>query len=210
MSASLSTHESERVVELTGAMDQSLVEREGERLEEVEAAASVCLSALLLKATLRKPAILAVPEDSEWPRRGNESTQPVVLRLGHVRAVSPSEVEYYYRSVSQPPQIPSSVESDHRSERQVTAYRIADVASGEGFCLSLLGADMALGVRRAMQMEMGVRELVMHRSDLVKCMVEETGHEFESISKDLLGLDEWRFREGLRKAFDMVIRSSEA
>lgn len=198
LAASLSRADRETVVELAAIISHELTRQPDVQTGDIEAAAIVCLAALRLKSALGRPGVVAAPEIDGFQRSWRDRVRPAKMRLGHVRAVSSTEVEYYFR-----PTLYSVKDGEHRDWGRKMA------GSGQTFRLARVTTDEGLGVllwaagrnEDALPWDLGDGRLPLNRAGLFEAVVAEAAEGIEAVEADLLGLDEWRFQEGLRIAF---------
>lgn len=168
---------------------------------DFELAGSHCLAALCIRLALGHPSTVArgLPSDGhEEP--GDRARDTVCLELGYVRAVSSSEIEYYFRTS---PVMPSAdlAAFDPVGPPPGPAFFVSDLPVGDR------GAATVWSVAKGEEAQVGrLRrlDLAHTRRELMRDIEDQVGGRSKSLQKDLLGLDEWRFRDGLRSAFTLA------
>lgn len=165
---------------------------------DFELAARSCLSGLYVRLALGRPALVAVTNQRESSCDAEEAPPAVKLKLEHVRAVTSTKAEYYFRPTlfalkTEPPE-----QDDLQSER---AFCLARFDEEETDPVSLWA------VRKGMETQAGLIAedfLPVGRADLVDAIQKKVDGRYRRLEHDMLGLDEWRFQEGLRVAFTLI------
>jgi len=165
---------------------------------DFELAARSCLSGLYVRLVLGRPALVAVSNPRESSGDADEAPSAVKLKLEHVRAVSSTKAEYYFRPTLFALKTEPPAQDDLHSER--------------AFCLARLDTEEAdpvslWAVRKGMETQAGLIVedfLPVGRVNLVDAIQKKVEGRYGRLASDMLGLDEWRFQEGLRIAFTLV------
>lgn len=166
-------------------------------LKDFELAARCCLTGLYVRLMLGRPAIVALSDGWRQASDGSDLPPAVKLKLEHVRAASSTEAEYYFRPTL------FALSRGHLPQDALAdecAFRLAVIGEGTER-VSLWALRRGLEVHAADLVE---ASLPMSRSDLVEAVEPILGERYRQLEGDLMGLDEWRFQEGLRISFTLA------
>lgn len=178
--------------------DQEPAGRSSAAPTDFELAARSCLSGLYVRLALGRPALVAVTNPRESTGDPEEAPSAVKLKLEHVRAVTSTKAEYYFRPTLFALKTEPPVQDDLHSER---AFCLAHLDSEEADPVSLWA------VRKGMETHAGLIVedfLPVGRAGLVDAIEQKVDGRYRRLERDMLGLDEWRFQEGLRIAFTSI------
>jgi hypothetical protein len=204
LSASLSYSDQQLVLLMTAvlggrgsASGEEIAEPFPGMLGDFDSAAAGCLIGLYVRLVLGRPSIVVVSDEWERAALRGENAPVVTLRLEHARAVSSTRAEYYFRPTLLVLRLESPPVERPASERAFMLAYLADHEhETERFSLRAVrkGAEVDAALIPTSFLPVG-------RSNLVEAIQSRAGGRYERLVPDLLGLDEWRFQEGLRAAF---------
>ncbi|MBN1458543.1 MAG: hypothetical protein JXA57_03340 [Armatimonadetes bacterium] len=204
LAASLAPTDREMIVALTAVLNGADGHSAGAAGNDFELAARYCLSGLYLRMILGRSVVVVLDPRSDHTPDDGSAVSLVRLRLAHVRAVSSTEVEYFFRPTLFCIQGGRSCTTVPRVDSR-PVVRLVKVAPDSGSAATLWG----IGSGAETQIDdLKTIELPPDRGGLMATVAEKADNRLESVEPDLLGLDEWRFQEGLRVAFNLTRVSS--
>ena len=200
LASSVPVSDREMILTLTGLDSEE--ERRSPKGEGVdfELAATNCLAGLYVKLALGRPTIVA--------RNGASPPAPapplpdltVRLRLGMVRAVSSTRVEYYLKPTLYCRQH-DDASADIAGVPAEPAFRLLDGDPENPDSVTFWAVRRG---RESQLVHLHHAVLPKARTELVAGLRDLAGGRLDPLEGDLLGLDEWRFQEGLRVAFALL------
>ena len=203
LAASLSAADKEMVVVIAAALSSEGIAYQGSGTNDFELAAECCLAGLYLKSVLRTPVMVALTHPLEPQLAGKMISAPGRLSLAYVRAISSTEVEYCL-SLS-PLDVPHG-----KIPQEVYDFGPESTYRSTGDSQELPMKVTLWAVKKGQEAEaerLCTSDLPRPRAKLMEVIRGEAGVQIGGLESDLLGLDEWRFREGLRGAFSAASRN---
>jgi hypothetical protein len=196
LAASLSASDRQRALTLLAVRASQESEYPGDRRDEFELAAGTCPAALRIKLALGQPIVVASKASSSGPKGPGGGPPSVTrLQLGHVRAVSSTEIECYLK-----PSLACAAACDSDNPPVEPAFFLTTLPGSDSHAITLWS------VRKGRECRLGsshLFDLPCTRPELMSEITAQVGDQLKGLEKDLLGLDEWRLQEGLRRAFSL-------